>query len=572
MLLASVMLASTLTACGGSEKAGNTGGETGAAATQTESTTAAQTEENTGAGDSDSAGDAEIVDGRFVETRKITVEVYDRNNDGGTDPKDNVFANFIKEGMLRDHNVEVEFVTVPRWTETDVLNNLLAAGDAPDVCVTYSNATIKSYAKMGGVIDLYPLVQENLDKIPDLIDLISEENLYYDLDPVTNQLWSIQAKLFNNTGQKTFVREDWLKKLNMDAPTSLEEFEDVLRAFRDNAELLLGDEADKMIPYMIAGELAFEASDMAHAMIPTDLTDKDFYVYGYDAQMFMFPNYKEVLRTFNRWYNEGLLWKDFVVYPTGDSTSDNLKKAGYVGAYSNNSNAPYGGGEDSIQRNIQRIVGEDAAYQILPIYKSDAGTYRKYWGSPNAFSVFFPNTNDEPMASLMYLNWISKLENRTYLQLGEEGINHEVMEDGSYKLLQATGEYIMNSGSNLDYTIVLNGLNLGDEDLTMRTLAQAFPGIEPEYALSVYDHSAYDNVYFKTVNLGEVAAETGIGQALQEKRNDVITKSIVAPVDQFDQVYDTEYQDYLDSGAQAIMDERKAKWEEVYGDKVNLDE
>ena len=53
---------------------------------------------------------AELVDGRFTETRKITVEVYNRNNDGGTPPEDNVYANFIKEGMLRDHNVEVTFV------------------------------------------------------------------------------------------------------------------------------------------------------------------------------------------------------------------------------------------------------------------------------------------------------------------------------------------------------------------------------------------------------------------------------------------------------------------------------
>lgn len=52
----------------------------------------------------------------------------------------------------------------------------------------------------------------------------------------------------------------------------------------------------------------------------------------------------------------------------------------------------------------------------------------------------------------------------------------------------------------------------------------------------------------------------------------MITKSIVAPVNEFDKVFDKEYQNYLDSGAQAIMDERKAKWEEVYGDKEMLDE
>ena len=86
---------------------------------------------------------AELVDGRFTTTRKITVEVYDRSNPGGSTPEDNFFTDFIKEGMLRDHNVEVEFVAVPRWTEDQVINNLLAAGDAPDICVTYGSRPSK---------------------------------------------------------------------------------------------------------------------------------------------------------------------------------------------------------------------------------------------------------------------------------------------------------------------------------------------------------------------------------------------------------------------------------------------
>jgi len=94
----------------------------------------------------------EIVDGRFVTTRQITVEIYDRANDGGSKPEDNFYTDFIKEGMLRDHNVEVTFVPVPRWTEDQVLNNLLAAGDAPDICVTYSYPIIQTYATMGGVL------------------------------------------------------------------------------------------------------------------------------------------------------------------------------------------------------------------------------------------------------------------------------------------------------------------------------------------------------------------------------------------------------------------------------------
>ncbi len=527
---------------------------------------------DTGASKPTEGADPEIVDGKFTQTRKITVEVFNRNNDGGTPPEDNVFANYIKEGMLRDHNVEVEFRSVPRWTETEVLNNLLAAGDAPDVCVTYSLPTIQSYAKMGGVLDLQSYVEENRDKLGDLTELITEENLLGDLDPVTNKLWSIQSRLFNATGQKTFIREDWLKKLNLPNPTNMEELEKTLYAFRDNAKLLLGDEADKMVPYLIFGSIAFELTDMMQTIVlPEGVTDKDFYIYGFDAQQFMMPNYKEGLRILNKWYNEGLLWKDFAVYPTGDKTSDNLKKAGYVGGYSNNSTAPYGGGEDSLQLTLKRVVGEDAAWTIIQPYGKDGNKQRKFWGSPIAYRVFFPATNDEPVASLMYLNWLSKVENRTFLQVGKEGVNHEVMPDGSYKMIQATGEYVMNSGNNLDYTIVLNGIQLANPDLTLKTLMQGFPGVEPKYIERAFDNSVYDNVYQKYVFLGEISAEVGIGEALNEKRNNLLNQAIVAPVDQFDKVFDAGYKDYMASGGQKIIDERKAAWEKVYGDKEMLD-
>ena len=106
------------------------------------------------------SADNGFVDGKFTETRHITVEVYNRYNDGGSDPTSSVYAQYIKQGMLDKYNVDVELVSVGRWTEVDDLNNLLATGDAPDVCVTYSYPTIQTFAGMGGIIDLNPLLTE----------------------------------------------------------------------------------------------------------------------------------------------------------------------------------------------------------------------------------------------------------------------------------------------------------------------------------------------------------------------------------------------------------------------------
>lgn len=113
--------------------------------------------------------------------------------------------------MLRDHNVVVEFVPVPRWTEVEVLNNLLAAGDAPDICVTYDYPTIQTYANMGGVLDMAPYLEKYKDLIPDLWDWLGEQNLYWNQDPITGTVWAIEARLAHNTRINTFVREDWLR-------------------------------------------------------------------------------------------------------------------------------------------------------------------------------------------------------------------------------------------------------------------------------------------------------------------------------------------------------------------------
>ena len=45
------------------------------------------------------SGGTEFKDGKFVETAKITVEVYDRGNDGGSDPTNNMYTDFIKKGL-----------------------------------------------------------------------------------------------------------------------------------------------------------------------------------------------------------------------------------------------------------------------------------------------------------------------------------------------------------------------------------------------------------------------------------------------------------------------------------------
>ncbi|HSK67755.1 MAG TPA: extracellular solute-binding protein [Candidatus Limnocylindria bacterium] len=506
----------------------------------------------------------DLVDGRFTTTRSITVEVFDRAREGQSTPENNFYTDFIKEGMLREHNVAVTYVPVPRWTEVDVLNNLLAAGDAPDVCVTYSYPTIVTYGQMGGVLDLAPYLEEHKEHLPNLFALLGEENVYWNLQPDTGIIWALEAKLFVNKRINTFVREDWLKKLGLEEPTTLEEFEAVLVAFRDNAQLLLGADADKMIPFSTSFDVGWRNDHLLMSFVPENFSEKDKYTLDYDDRHLLFPNYKEGVRVLNKWYNEGLIWKDFPLYGAGDSTEDNLLKAGYVGAFIHNWDYPYRNGDDSIHANLQRAFGEDAGYIAVEPFPNDAGIYRKYLSAPVDRKIFFPATNDEPVASLLYLDFISRLETRRFLQIGEEGVNHEVTPEGAIRVLPVQGEKIMNSPSNIDYTITINGLDLGDPEKNVASIALNYASVQPRYIEKAFELSSKDARYTQNYSVGVIAAESGMNTVLPNKRDALLVQAVAAPAGQFDATFDAGMADYLASGGQAIIEERTAAYEKYY--------
>jgi putative aldouronate transport system substrate-binding protein len=558
ILLAGAMVMS-MAACG------DTGSDSSSAASSSSTGSTGSSSAGSSAADAGNAT-GELVDGRFAETRTITVEVYNRENDGGSDPTNNMYTEYIKKGMLEDHNVQVEFVSVPRWTEVEQINNLLAAGDAPDICVTYDYPTIQTYANMGGVLDLAPYLEEYKSELPNLWDWLGEMNLYWDRDPEEGTVWGIEAKLAVSNRINTFVRQDWLDALNLEAPTTKQEFEEMLIAFRDNADTLLGADADKMIPYSVSYDVGWRAATLIESFIDPDITDREFYVNGFDDRKLTQEGTKEAIRLLNKWYNEGLLWDDFALYGSGDSTEDDMMKAGYVGAFTHNWDYPFRNGEDSINASLQRIVGEDAAFVAVDCFEDKNGNYTKFVPGPIDRKIFFPSTNDEPLACMLYLDWISDPEHIEYLQIGDEGVTHNVLEDGAVETVAATGEAIQNSGMNIDYTITCNGLKLADEEKTVKSRSHNYAGIDASIVEAADRIANTDMRVGKNVNVGAIAVEEGMGPVLSEKRDIVYDNAVIAPVADFDKVWDQGVQDYLNAGGQAIMDEREEKWVATYGD------
>lgn len=508
---------------------------------------------------------------KFRETRHIKVEVYDRGNDGGTDPTDNMYTDFIKKGVLEKHNIEVEFVKVPRWTEVDELNNLLAAQTAPDICVTYSYPTIQKYADMGGVQDLSGLVAEYKDITPNLWNWLGEANIYYDKDPTNGTLWAIEGKRNDVKRICTFVRKDWLDALGLPVPTTTQEFEDMLYAFKNRASELPGVDPSKVIPFSTSYDVGWRCAPIIESFIDPKISDKENYINGFDDRKVTQNGAKDAIRLVNKWYNEHLMWDNFALYGSGDTTEDDNIKAGYVGAFCHNWDYPFRGAEQSINANLIRNVGENAAFIAIDPFTASDGSHTKYlYSAAGDRKIFFPVTNTEPLASLLYVDWISDPNNIQYLQIGDEGVTHEKLEGGAVKTIGAQAPAIMNSGNNIDYTITCNGLKLADPEATIRSQAFGYAENDPDIVEGAIKVAMNDGVAPINVNVGAILAEADIGDTLTSKRDQVYDQAVVCSVDAFDSTWDSFFSDYLASGGQAIIDERSEKWTQYFGDATML--
>jgi putative aldouronate transport system substrate-binding protein len=413
---------------------------------------------------------------------------------------------------------------------------------------------------------LTPYLEEYANQLTDLTDFLGSL-LTWQLNPYTNELAMIPARRMSAARLNTFVRQDWLDKLGLAVPTTTQEFEDMLIAFRDNADVLLGDEASMMVPFSMSDDVGWRANNILTSFVPNgELNDKNNFLYNDDRQ-FLMPNVKEGVRLLNKWFNEGLILQDFSVYASGDSAEYDLIKAGYVGAFMANWDDAYRNGEESVQYMLQQQRGDDAVLVAIDPFANDTGITTKVNYSAPGIWIYLPTTNHEPLASLLYLNWMAKFENRYFLQTGVENQNYTLNSDGVLVAQTPIDPYYtMSSSNNGDTAFIINGLDLGSAEANAATMALGYANIDPELIKKALTTALQNGVAFGNINLGTIEAEQDVRDALAEKRDVILNVAINASVEDFDAVWDSGMADYMASGGQAILDERMAKWEAAFGE------
>ena len=216
--------------------------------------------------------------------------------------------------------IKINWIEIPSSSVGEKVNLMIASGDLPDAfydCI--SNARLSTYYDQ----DVFLPVDEYVDTVMPNLKSIYEQRPQYRSEvtlpdghmygfPFINEMYGL-----NLTTGPLFINTTWLEAVGKEMPTTVEEFKDVLIAFRDAGDLNGNGIADE-IPYTLDfGNTngadsydsfnrfcaAFGMQNFAKGSVNDYLAIVDGKVTFTAAD----PAYRETCKFFNELYSEGLI-------------------------------------------------------------------------------------------------------------------------------------------------------------------------------------------------------------------------------------------------------------------------
>lgn len=213
--------------------------------------------------------------------------------------------------------VNLTFTVVNPDTESEKFNLMVASDDLTDII---SNATTL-YTNGGEaavndeiLIDHLPYLTEELT--PQICKLMEA---YPDAvpDALTDSGWlagmpqlSMQTESTQTFGP--LIRKDWLDDLGLDIPETYDQLHDVLKAFQEEK----GADAAMALNYAATGINNGLVQGYGINGLVADAAMSEPYYQVDDTVMYgpIQPEFKEYLTMVHDWYQEGLIWQDFMSY------------------------------------------------------------------------------------------------------------------------------------------------------------------------------------------------------------------------------------------------------------------
>lgn len=322
--------------------------------------------------------------------------------------------------------VNLSFMLQSVQTANDNFNLLVASGDYPDM---FQNAS--SYYTGG----MDKAVQDEV--LVDLTDMIPQYAPNYDalvhsdaatlasVSTSTGKMVEISRILADYVKPSTglVVRQDWLDELNMEVPVTLDDFHDMLVAFKEQKGAVepLGLGATGVLD---ENEIcsAFDVNGVYASFMgsyPLFVVD-DQVKFGWAEEGF-----KDYLTMMNQWYTEGLIGKDFYVENTGHGIDTGKTTTGQCGVWLH----------DYFQMElVESQIGEAGAdVRAIAAPVKEAGQTLHFDGKKTlngGFGWAISAGCEEPELALQYTDFFFTEEGSTLCNYGVQGEGMEYDENG----------------------------------------------------------------------------------------------------------------------------------------------
>lgn len=328
----------------------------------------------------------------------------------------------VKEFMKKT-GIKLEFIHPAAGQEKEQFNIMVASNDLPDMVYGQFNdykGGPEAAIKDGLIIDVDDLVDRYAPNFKK--QFLEDPEVSKMVRSDSGKIIRFGASKIPKDAERAFIgpmiRGDYLAKTNMQIPETIDEWYALLKAFKG-----IGVE----VPY------AWGAKDWDPMRVGNifagayGVTMKGFFR---DNNVVKFspiePVYKEYLTTLNKWYNEGLLDKDFASHSPVDNIPSMIM-SGKAGAASLHLET-----YKKYEKAVVEAGNPDAPLKVAPQPKLKKGdqvkVMYKYEGLSNP-GYYITTKCKYPKEAVMMVDAMYLPENCTMFDLGKEGVTY-VMQDG----------------------------------------------------------------------------------------------------------------------------------------------
>lgn len=308
----------------------------------------------------------------------------------------------IFDRLQKATNVKIKWNNIPGDGYQEKKNLMLASGDLPDAFYAsgFSDHDLIQYGQNGTIIPLEDLIDKyapNLKKLfeqrPDLKKVVTAPD---------GHIYSLpRAEEMDLVGMPNimFINKVWLDKLGLAMPTTLEEYHDVLKAFKEKDPNGNGKQDEIGLTFWYNGWCGNEGDLIGLFGLPDSPFEADHRVVRDGKVLYaaVQPEFKEAINYYNGWVKEGLIDPEVVTQKTEQLFAKGKTEDPTLGSF--------------IWWENTEVVGTDRVkdYVVLPPLKGKDGkivigrsNYSEY--GRDAFVITSANKNPE-----VTMRWVDEL-------------------------------------------------------------------------------------------------------------------------------------------------------------------